>query len=96
MSATLPGRPVLRPARHTSGYAARNSGRPGMCSMAISAVDRALWDLKACQLGLPLHRRLGAVHDGYPCTAQAASRRAARHACANSSTTGPETRGSLT
>lgn len=25
----------------------RNLGRPGICSMAISAVDCALWDLKA-------------------------------------------------
>jgi len=25
----------------------RNLGRPGICSMAISAVDTALWDLKA-------------------------------------------------
>jgi Mandelate racemase / muconate lactonizing enzyme, N-terminal domain len=27
--------------------AIRNLGRPGICSMAISAVDNALWDLKA-------------------------------------------------
>lgn len=41
--------------------AVRNAGRPGMCSMAISAVDCALWDLKARRLGLPLHHLLGAV-----------------------------------
>ena len=28
-------------------HAIRNLGRPGICSMAISAVDSALWDLKA-------------------------------------------------
>jgi L-alanine-DL-glutamate epimerase-like enolase superfamily enzyme len=43
--------------------AVRNAGRPGVCSMAVSAVDCALWDLKARHLGLPLHRVLGAVHE---------------------------------
>lgn len=46
--------------------AVRNAGRPGMCSMAISAVDCALWDLMARRLGLPLHRLLGAVHEEVP------------------------------
>lgn len=46
--------------------AVRNAGRPGMCSMAISAVDCALWDLKARRLGLPLHRLLGAVTEEVP------------------------------
>ncbi|MFC5751564.1 enolase C-terminal domain-like protein [Actinomadura rugatobispora] len=46
--------------------AVRNAGRPGMCAMAISAVDCALWDLKARRLGLPLHRLLGAVRDEVP------------------------------
>ena len=44
----------------------RNAGRPGICSMAISAVDCALWDLKARTLGLPLHRLLGTVHVEVP------------------------------
>ncbi|WP_420473749.1 enolase C-terminal domain-like protein [Noviherbaspirillum sp. ST9] len=39
--------------------AVRNLGRPGICSMAISAVDAALWDLKAKLLGLPLATLLG-------------------------------------
>ena len=34
-------------------------GRPGACAMAISAVDVALWDLKARLLGLPLATLLG-------------------------------------
>lgn len=37
----------------------RNLGRPGVCSCAISAVDIALWDLKAKLLGLPLTKALG-------------------------------------
>jgi L-alanine-DL-glutamate epimerase-like enolase superfamily enzyme len=44
----------------------RNIGRPGVAGMAMSAVDCALWDLKARLLGLPLHRLLGAVHDEVP------------------------------
>lgn len=46
--------------------AVRNAGRPGLCSMAISAVDCALWDLKARRLGVPLHRLLGAVREEVP------------------------------
>lgn len=39
--------------------AIRNLGRPGICSMAISAADAALWDLKAKLLDLPLATLLG-------------------------------------
>jgi L-alanine-DL-glutamate epimerase-like enolase superfamily enzyme len=46
--------------------AVRNLGRPGIAAMAISAVDVALWDLKARLLELPLARLLGAVHDEVP------------------------------
>jgi len=46
--------------------AIRNAGRPGVAGYAISAVDVALWDLKARLLGLPLHRLLGAVRDQVP------------------------------
>jgi L-alanine-DL-glutamate epimerase-like enolase superfamily enzyme len=46
--------------------AIRNLGRPGIASMAISAVDCALWDLKARLLGVPLARLLGAVRDAVP------------------------------
>jgi L-alanine-DL-glutamate epimerase-like enolase superfamily enzyme len=44
----------------------RNLGRPGIVSTAISAVDCALWDLKAKLLGLPLVTLLGQVHEGVP------------------------------
>jgi L-alanine-DL-glutamate epimerase-like enolase superfamily enzyme len=41
----------------------RNLGRPGIAAHAISAVDVALWDLKARLLGLPLFELLGAVRE---------------------------------
>jgi L-alanine-DL-glutamate epimerase-like enolase superfamily enzyme len=44
----------------------RNIGRPGVASMAIAAVDTALWDLKAKLLDLPLARLLGCVRDAVP------------------------------
>jgi len=55
----------------TSAYslmwrAIRNLGRPGICSMAISAVDCALWDLKAKLLELPLVTLLGQVRTAVP------------------------------
>ena len=44
----------------------RNLGRPGIVSMAISAVDTALWDLKARLLDLPLVTLLGAARQAVP------------------------------
>lgn len=46
--------------------AVRNSGRQGAIGYAISAVDIALWDLKARLLELPLHRLLGAERSDVP------------------------------
>lgn len=46
--------------------AIRNLGRPGICSMAISAVDAALWDLKAKLLDLPLAALLGQTRATVP------------------------------
>jgi L-alanine-DL-glutamate epimerase-like enolase superfamily enzyme len=43
--------------------AVRNIGRGGVAAMAISAVDVALWDLKARLLGLPLADLLGRVRE---------------------------------
>ncbi len=59
------GRPVLdvRGAAVAMLKAVRNAARPGAVGYAISAVDCALWDLKARLLGLPLHRLLGAVRE---------------------------------
>lgn len=44
----------------------RNNGRPGIASMAISALDCALWDLKARLLDVPLVTLLGASHESVP------------------------------
>jgi L-alanine-DL-glutamate epimerase-like enolase superfamily enzyme len=42
----------------------RNLGRPGICSMAISCVDVALWDLRGKLQGVPVVQLLGgAVRD---------------------------------
>jgi L-alanine-DL-glutamate epimerase-like enolase superfamily enzyme len=46
--------------------ALRNLGRPGISSMAIAAVDLAVWDLKARVLGIPLCKLLGMAHDRVP------------------------------
>ena len=48
------------------GRAVCNAGRPGLVSCAISAVDIALWDLKARLLELPLPQLIGAVHETVP------------------------------
>jgi L-alanine-DL-glutamate epimerase-like enolase superfamily enzyme len=47
-------------------HAIRNLGRPGVCSMAIAAIDACLWDLKARLLELPLVKLLGAARAGAP------------------------------
>jgi L-alanine-DL-glutamate epimerase-like enolase superfamily enzyme len=47
-------------------HAIRNVGRPGIASMAIAAVDTALWDLKARMLQMPLVQLLGAKRGHVP------------------------------
>jgi L-alanine-DL-glutamate epimerase-like enolase superfamily enzyme len=47
-------------------HAIRNLGRPGISSMAVAAVDVALWDLKARLLDVALVTLLGAVRDAIP------------------------------
>jgi len=44
----------------------RNAGWRGVCANAISAVDVALWDLKAKLLGVPLYVLLGRARDAVP------------------------------
>jgi L-alanine-DL-glutamate epimerase-like enolase superfamily enzyme len=48
------------------GRVLRNAGRPGAGFMAVSAVDVALWDLKARLLGVPLTVALDAAHEAVP------------------------------
>lgn len=44
----------------------RNLGETGITSMAISAIDNALWDLRARLLDVPLVSLLGSVRRGIP------------------------------
>ena len=53
-------------ARAAMLHAVRNHGRPGLVACAISAVDVALWDLKAKLLGLALADLLGAAREAVP------------------------------
>jgi len=48
---------------HEMGSLLRNIGRPGLGFMSLSAVDIALWDLRARLLGQPLVDVLGGVRD---------------------------------
>jgi L-alanine-DL-glutamate epimerase-like enolase superfamily enzyme len=53
-------------AYHAMHRAVRNAGRPGVAATAISAVDVALWDLKARLLDVRLGRLFGVVRDDVP------------------------------
>lgn len=68
LAPVITGRPVAAPPAlwERMGVRMRNAGRPGVGAMALSAVDVALWDLKARLLGLPLVRLLPAHHDRVP------------------------------
>ena len=57
-----------------------NLGRPGIASMAIAAVDTALWDLKARLLDVPLVMLFGAARDGVPVYGSGGSPRIDRQA----------------
>jgi L-alanine-DL-glutamate epimerase-like enolase superfamily enzyme len=61
----LAGRDALAlPARYVDMVGAiRNLGRPGVASMAISAVDSALWDVKGKLLGISVAALLGTARD---------------------------------
>lgn len=47
-------------------HASRNAGRTGVVAAAISAVDIALWDLKARLLSVPVVSLLGAAREATP------------------------------
>ena len=64
LAAVVTGRSALDvpAAAEAMARAVRNIGRSGVAALALSAVDIALWDLKARLLGLPLADLLGRVH----------------------------------
>ncbi|MFC8101752.1 enolase C-terminal domain-like protein [Streptomyces sp. NPDC057363] len=68
LAPVIEGGPVSSPPAswERMGERMRNAGRPGAGAMALSAVDVALWDLKARLLGLPLVHLLPAHHDRVP------------------------------
>ena len=68
LSQAVEGQNAMAPAASWNAMVSRtrNLGRPGIVSMAISAVDTALWDLKARLLDVPLLTLLGAVRDSVP------------------------------
>lgn len=68
LAACLQGGDVMDPpaAWRAMTRAVRNMGRDGLAATAISAVDVALWDLKAKLLGLPLALLLGRARGAVP------------------------------
>ena len=68
LAGVVKGRDALSPQGAWAAMvgAIRNLGRPGISSMAIAAVDTALWDLKARLLGLPLCKLLGMAKQCVP------------------------------
>jgi len=68
LAGVLAGRSALDVAggNEAMSRAVRNIGRPGVAATAISAVDIALWDLKARLLGCPVADLAGRVHDAVP------------------------------
>ena len=68
LASVVEGRDALRvdDAWLAMGAALRNVGRPGIGMMAVSAVDTALWDLKARLLGVAVVDLLGGAHDAVP------------------------------
>ena len=68
LAGIVEGRSALDiPASHEAmNRAVRNIGRAGIAATAISAVDIALWDLKARLLGVPLAALIGRVRTDVP------------------------------
>jgi L-alanine-DL-glutamate epimerase-like enolase superfamily enzyme len=68
LAPVVAGRDALAPAAAWRAMFAqlRNAGQPGIGAMAVSAVDIALWDLKARLLGVPLYLALPAFRDEVP------------------------------
>lgn len=57
---------AVRARWHDMAAALRNAGRPGAGTMAMAALDTALWDARAKLLGVSLARLLGAAREAIP------------------------------
>ena len=68
LACVVQGRPVgdVRGCWEAMVNSVRNIGRPGVAANAISAVDIALWDMKARVANQPLFKLLGPVRDRVP------------------------------
>ncbi|HET6570844.1 MAG TPA: enolase C-terminal domain-like protein [Solirubrobacterales bacterium] len=68
LAEVVEGRDALSPpaAWAAMQVAIRNAGRPGVGAMAVSAVDVALWDLRAKLLGVCLADALPRFHEAVP------------------------------
>lgn len=68
LSSTVEGMGALAPPRAWAAMQreVRNMGRQGLVAMAISAVDIALWDLRAKLLGVSLADSLGRFREAIP------------------------------
>jgi len=68
LASQLEGRDAFAIEAHSAAMNAqvRNIGRPGIAACAISALDIALWDLKARLLDVPLARLLGSARESVP------------------------------
>lgn len=68
LAAVLGGRDAMDiPGAHAAMLrAVRNDGRPGIASAALSALDAALWDVKARLLAVPLCALLGRARSRVP------------------------------
>ncbi|MFI0720808.1 enolase C-terminal domain-like protein [Streptomyces sp. NPDC021224] len=68
LAPVVTGRPAfdVPAANEAMTRAVRNAARPGIAGHAVSAVDIALWDLKARLIGLPLVTLLGAARTRVP------------------------------
>jgi L-alanine-DL-glutamate epimerase-like enolase superfamily enzyme len=68
LTAVVQGRDAfsIAESHHAMRHHIRNDGSSALCAAAISAVDNALWDLKARLLEVPLVTLLGAVRGSTP------------------------------
>jgi len=66
---------IERIGRKLMAAAGASCGPGGIFTLAASAIDIALWDIKGQSLGLPLWKLLGGLRDRVPCYASGSLRR---------------------